>query len=574
MGQIIYRYMKFLKRRNKFLNEATIGEVIHPRQAEEVESKWGKEFLSQEQIKPTKNIPEMDVVLDEDDRMKILGAFFDVKMKDMYDMFGKLPKIFVKTLNESVNLDLLSKQNSVQPDKAVSIMENFDISKPTIDAITILSKPIFSKISVGDTKKPTGTEIIDKDSNGVPKRDENNNIIKRIKEEGEVIYSRNLVNINTFVDDYNDCFPGDKVNASIFSSGEVGSVINLAAEDFSQGAYDVGYSPFSKQMRLKIIHDPSHILNMSISKYYSSCQQLYTGMYRSKVIGNVFDPNTLPAFIIFDTPIKWKGNVISDNLPLCRMMIRNLEGFDPNNNKIFFDRCYPDRCKDAMDEIVEKYTGLKSTAGRGDAYYFTPDLPEELAATIDTPYMDRLSIETKRYIGVNTKSITLTPNIDWSEVRVSKEAKLKEIIIQTTNLPDGLLDIPMKPDWIKFKYMELMDLSIFSKLKSDSYGFTKCELNNNLLSGLPETTKKLQLTNCKFTDLDFSSIKDLEELQLLFTMSKQQFISNLSNLKLKKLVVSTDIMDNQNLAFVKELRKKGTVVEFHGPGADKLNKSK
>jgi hypothetical protein len=122
--------------------------------------------------------------------------------------------------------------------------------------------------------------------------------------------------------------------------------------------------------------------------------------------------------------------------------------------------------------------------------------------------------------------------------------------------------------------MELMDLSIFSKLKSDSYGFTKCELNNNLLSGLPETTKNLQLTNCKFTDLDFSSIKDLEELQLLFTMSKQQFISNLSNLKLKKLVVSTDIMDNQNLAFVKELRKKGTVVEFHGPGADKLNKSK
>ena len=56
----------------------------------------------------------MDVVLDEDDRMKILDAFFNVKMKGMYDMFGNLPKIFIKALNESVNLDLISKQNSVQ----------------------------------------------------------------------------------------------------------------------------------------------------------------------------------------------------------------------------------------------------------------------------------------------------------------------------------------------------------------------------------------------------------------------------------------------------------------------------
>jgi hypothetical protein len=32
-------------------------------------------------------------------------------------------------------------------------------------------------------------------------------------------------------------------------------------------------------------------------------------MYRGKVIGNVFDPNTVPAFVIFNTPIKWKDEV-------------------------------------------------------------------------------------------------------------------------------------------------------------------------------------------------------------------------------------------------------------------------
>jgi len=556
--------MKFLSKREKFLlEEAKIKDVILPRQAKAVQDKWGSEWLEYEEVEPTDKIQQGVWKLDTEDKMQIFSAFFDADVSAMYELFKQLPDQFAKALNDSVSLDLLTTQTSILPEKAKAILEDFNIQFPSIDAICILSKPIFRKISVSETK---AKEVIARDEKGVPLKDENNKIIKRVREEGEVIYSKNLVNINTFVEDYNDCFPSETVNSRIFSSGDVSSVINLAAEDMSQGAYEVDYNPFSKDMYLYIKHNPKDILNMSISKYYSSCQHLYTGMYRQKVIGNVFDPNTIPAFIVFNTPIMWKGDKISDQLPLCRMMIRNLEEFDTNNSKIYFDRCYPDRCKDVMDKIIEKYTQMTSSSGRGDTYYFTPDLPESAVGTIDTPYMDRLNIDTKRYIGVNTKSITLTPNIDWSQVKISKNARLKEIVVQSSILPSGFTDIPMKPDWIKFKYMSIKDLSIFDKMKSESIAFDKCELKPNVLNTLSDEVKKLQIISCDTSGLDMSNLKNIEELYLIYTIEEQELIPLTSGLKLKKLAISGDLLSSkENKNYINDLKRKGVKIEITGP---------
>jgi hypothetical protein len=558
--------MKFLSKRNKFLTEeAKLKDVILPRQAKAVESKWGSEWLEYEEIEPTDKIQQGVWKLDHEDKMEIFSEFFNADVAGMYELFKKLPDQFAKALNESVSFDLLGNQTSIMPEKAKVILEDFNIQFPSIDAICILSKPIFRKISVSETK---ATEVIARDEKGIPLKDENNKIVKRTKEPGEIIYSRNLVNINTFVDDYNDCFPTQTVNSRIFSTGDVSSVINLAAEDLSGGSYEVDYNPFSKDMFLKIQHNPKDILNMSVSKYYSSCQHLYTGMYRQKVIGNVFDPNTVPAFIVFESPIMWKDEKISDHLPLCRMMIRNMESFDPNDPvMLFFDRCYPDRCKDSMDKIVEKYTQMKSTASRiGRPYYFTPDLPESAVGTIDAPYMDRLSIEEKRYIGVNTKSITLTPNIDWSEVKISKNAKLKEIIIQSSVLPQGFLDIPMEPDWIKFKYMRLNNLQAFSKMDTDSLAFDKCQLRKSVFDTMSPDVKKLQLISCEIEGGDLSSLKNIEELHLVYTIEDDQLIPMSSGLNLKKIVVSGDLLSTpENKTYMNNLKKKGVKIEIFGP---------
>jgi hypothetical protein len=290
-------------------------------------------------------------------------------------------------------------------------------------------------------------------------------------------------------------------------------------------------------------------------------------MYRQKVIGNVFDPNTIPAFIIFDTPIVWKDEKISDQLPLARMMIRNLETFDTKDSQIYFDRCYPDRCKDSMDKIVEKYTQMQSVdRSNAGTYYFTPDLPENVAGNIDTPYMDRLGINRKRYIGINTKSITLTPNIDWSDVKVSPKAKLKEIIIQSTKLPDGLLDIPMEPDWIKFKFLRLKDLSVFKNLKSDSYAFDKCDFGGDVLGSLPEGVKKIQLISCDTSRLNLSKMENIEELHLVYTLNDEDLIPSIRGLKMKKLVISGDLLSlSENKTYINSLKKQGVKIEIIGP---------
>ncbi len=290
-------------------------------------------------------------------------------------------------------------------------------------------------------------------------------------------------------------------------------------------------------------------------------------MYRQKVIGNVFDPNTIPAFIVFDSPIMWKGEKISDQLPLCRMMIRNMESFDQNDPvQLFFDRCYPDRCKDVMDKIVEKYTQMTSAGRLSRPYYFTPDLPEDVIGSIDKPYMDRLHIEEKRYIGVNTKSITLTPNIDWSDVKISKNAKLKEIIIQSSILPQGFFDIPMSPDWIKFKYMKLKDLTPFSKLQTESLAFDKCLLGTNVLNTIPQDIKKLQIISCEIQGIDLGKFETLEEIHLVYTISDEELIPMTQNLKLKKLTISGDLLSTkENKNYLNDLKRKGTKIEIVGP---------
>ena len=113
-------------------------------------------------------------------------------------------------------------------------------------------------------------------------------------------------------------------------------------------------------MYLSINHNAKDILNISISRFYSSCQHLYSGGQRNKLIGNVFDPNTCPAFLIFDAPIyNSSGELISEQLPLTRMLVRNIETWNPNDDpQIFFDRAYPDRTKDLFGKIIEKIINI------------------------------------------------------------------------------------------------------------------------------------------------------------------------------------------------------------------------
>jgi hypothetical protein len=195
--------MKYIKDRQKFLNEAKIRDLIFKRQANEVIKIWGEKFLDYEEVTPTDKIKQGKWKLSTEDKNMVLGQFFDCDMKKVTDLFSNIPDKFADVLSQSINLDL------IRDEKFKIIATNLNIKNPSIDQIAILFDSIFRKIAVSETMS---TEIIQKGEDGRPLKDEGGNMIKVAKAKGELVFSNNLVNINTFVDDFNKCFPEDEVS--------------------------------------------------------------------------------------------------------------------------------------------------------------------------------------------------------------------------------------------------------------------------------------------------------------------------------------------------------------------------
>jgi len=556
--------MKWIKDRQKFLNEAKLRDVIFSRQAKEVSRIWGEKFLDYEEVTPTDKIKQGKWKLSDEDKNKVLGKFFDCDMTVVNSVFNSLSDKFAEVLAQSIDLDLIGRSRN---EKFKIIATDLNIKNPSIDQIAIIFDSVFRKIAVSETM---ATEIIQKGEDGRPLKDEGGNMIKVAKAKGELVFSNNLVNINTFVDDFNRCFPEEKVNAD-FNNRNIGNLRNMASIDENRD-FEVDFKIFDKDMYLAINHNPKDILNMSISKFYASCQHLYSGGYREQVLGNVFDPNSIPAFLTFETPIYWNKEKISEQLPLSRMMIRNIETFDAQEeSKIFFDRAYPDRMKEVFGEMVEKYTEMKQTADERSriTYIFTPDIDAE--DRVRDPYMDRLGLQRKPYIGKNTKTLYLNRMHDWSNVKIAPDAKIKELIIETTDIPEDLTKVPLSPDWVKFKYLSINTLSNFDKIKTDSIAFDKCKLDTSVLEEMNKTNpniKKLQIVSCDLTgELGFSQFQNLEELHIVYTLDTIEEIKDLTeNLRIKKLVLSGDLIrDKEAKAQINQVRSRGIKVEIVGP---------
>lgn len=553
--------MKYIKDREKFLNEAKLRDVIFQRQAKEVSRIWGEKFLDYEEVTATDKITQGKWKLSEEDKNKVLGRFFDADMQVVSSIFSNLPDKFADVLADSINIEL------IRDEKFKVIAKDLNIKNPSIDQIVIIFDAIFRKISVSETM---ATEVIQKDENGRPVKDEAGNMIKTTKEKGALVFTNNLTNINSFVDDFNRCFPEDKVGVN-FEERNIQRLRSAASLDENRD-YKVDFKIFDKDVYLSITHNPKDILNMSISKFYASCQHLYSGGYREQVLGNVFDPNSIPAFLTFETPIYWDNEKISDQLPLSRMVIRNIETFDAQSEaKIFFDRAYPDRMKDVFGDIVERYSGMKETVEDRSSvtYIFTPDIDTE--DKVRDPYMDRLRIERKPYIGVNTKTLYLNRMHDWSNVKIAPDAKIKELIIETTDIPEDLTKISLNPDWVKFKYLTINTLSNFDKIKTDSIAFDKCKLDTSVLDEMNKVNpniKKLQIVSCDLTgSLGFSQFENLEELHIVYTLDTIEELKDLTeNLKIKKLVLSGDLIkDKESKIQVNQLRQRGIKIEIVGP---------
>ena len=565
--------MKWIKSRSRFINEARVGDVINPEQARRVKEKWGAKFLDYDEVEPTDKIKQGKWKLSEEDKNKVLSAFFSsggskVDIAEVQKTFNTLPDKFAEIVNLSLANIASINANTKGLERAKEVLQEFDIKNPSIDEMVAIFEPVFRKLS-NETGKE---EMIQKDESGRPIMGEDNRPIKIAKEIGEPVFEKNLINILSFVENYNAYYPEHQVDSDLFEDRSLSNIINLAKDDINS-EYKTSFKIFGRDIYLNISHNPKDILNMSISKFYTSCQHLYTGMYSSKVLGNVFDPNSIPAFLVFDTPIYNGDEMISEQLPLSRMIIRNMESFDgKGETKLLFDRAYPDRMKDGnwgdvFSEIVTKYTGMKAVEDPyGMTYLYTPDIAAQDEQDIEAPYMDQnKDLEKGKYIGVNTKKLYLSSTYDWSKVKVAPNAKIKELIIENPDLPENLLDIDLNLEWIKFKFINIADLSGFNNIKSDSIAFDKCKITNDSVREFctNKSIKRLQLTSCDIDDLNLSGL-NVDELQLLYTVDNS-IQSALGDAKFNKLVVSGDLMANkENKEFLNDLKRKGIKIETTG----------
>jgi hypothetical protein len=563
--------MKWIKNRKQYLNEAKIKDLVLPRQKKEISDFWGEKWLDYEEIDPTDKIKQGQWKLSEEDKDKVLGAFFgwqdaSINMEKVFSIFGNLTEHFSNTLLMSVDQDLLN-------DKFKIIMNNFNPNKPSVDQITALFEPVFRKLSINDTKSDS---IIKKGEDGRPILDSEGNMIRIQKEKGEPAFDKNLVTINTFVDSYNKSYKDiiddfKEVDSNVFYNDDIQRIISLSKENHNS-EYKFDFEIFGKDMFLKIVHNPKDILNMSISKFYASCQHLYSGGYRNQVLPNIFDPNSIPAFLYFDSDIYWDNEKISDFLPISRMIIRNIEN-ENNELKVYFDRTYPDRVQSTMEEMVEKYSGNKNTVEYvGDeTYIFTPDVDFE--DDLGQGYHDRFGrTKTMKMIGKNAKKIILSRSHDWSKVKISPNAKLEEIIIETTDLPENLLTLSLNPNWVKFRFMEILSLEKFDKLITDSIAFDKCKFTDDVLIDINKNNpnlKKLQIISCDYSsNIDLSIFKELKELHLIYTIDSLEELINMTKglEKLEKLTLSGDLLSQKEAKeYVNELKRKGVKVETVGP---------
>ena len=148
------------------------------------------------------------------------------------------------------------------------------------------------------------------------------------------------------------------------------------------------------------------------------------------------------------------------------------------------------------------------------------------------------------------------------------ESQIKELIIETTDLPENIFDVDLNLDWIKFRFINIKSLSNF-KIKSDSWAFEKCKINSKTLSDISELNpnlKKLRILACDVSnDINLSVFKELEEFQLVYSLDEQKVENILKDSNIKKLILSGDVIsDPENKKFINTLKQKGVKVEIEG----------
>jgi hypothetical protein len=220
-------------------------------------------------------------------------------------------------------------------------------------------------------------------------------------------FSNNKSNLYNFIKSFNKAFPQDSIDYDTTKD----KVLNGLRDVIMNYENNIEKIESSK-LYLYITDKPSDKLNMSVSKFYNSCQNLYNGSFNHKLLANVFDENSKLALLIFDTPYTdTKGNKIPYT-SIARCIIRY------SDDKIMFDKVYPSDMEDVMYKIIEEYTDLKNNSEESDKYKY-----KHIDSDLPLPYMDKFNLVNigKSLESKKIKAISEFLNVDTNEINMISE---------------------------------------------------------------------------------------------------------------------------------------------------------
>jgi len=558
--------MKYILAKNKFkldykfsnLLEALKDELLD-KQKERVVKVWGEKYLDYETISSTDKIKKGKFKLSDEDSARVINQILNTDVEAL--------KTFIHYLPDGFKDDL---QRSFSPDKLEDKYDRFNYDDSELDLndlsfydVGALYSKAFKKISLSESKSD---QYIVRDENGKPLFDEDKNIVKKDKEPGEIVFTNNYTNAVTLFDDWSKV--KDYTDLNIFTKSDFKNIYSIFLDNERIGDFKILKS---KDIFLYISDNPKDILNMSVSPFFTSCQELYKGgshgegLMRS-LLSNVFDPNSVPAFISIDTPYISDGDYLSDHMSISRLIIRNMDsgGF---GGGLYFDDTYPGRMRDITERLIEKYSGNKETSGSYDTYIFKPALDTCDFKTLSDPYMDNLEMTTKKSININTKNIIIDSDI--SDIELKPGSKVNNIVIKTNKIPKNFTDIKMEMESLTFQFMKLNDLSEFSNLNFEKVTFDKCEMNSFKWDSLNDFKPSEVIIKSPYIDSDVppqSLFDDFEKISLIYAFPKlPQSLLESDKLKVKELTLSGDmLMDKDNVEVVKHLKSKGVKIKKIG----------
>jgi hypothetical protein len=555
--------MKWIKGRQKFLAEAKIGDVVNPKQKEVITKRWGKKYLEYEEVEPEQEIKAIEGTwkLTPEQKYRVLGLFFKTDVSKAEAVFDNLPSEFKRAVSLGLNHVIENEIGREVELMAELMADGIDFDNIGLEEISALTNNVLPRI---DVKTTVSDKKMVRNEDGIPIKGEDGQFQFEEKVAGEFVYYSGLYNLNSFANDFDDCMKKlgkeDQIVARNFSSSEIGSIKNMLSTEVKGHQADL--KVFHKDAYVSILHNPQDILNISVSKFYASCQEFYGGSHVRSLLANVFDPNSVPAFIYLDSPVyNSDGELIAEKLPLARFFIRSI--VMPSESKgLFFDRVYPQRMSDGENDgiynMVEQVAGIKryldstDEDARSAVYVFAPDISSD--DSLDSPYHDTLSnIQHKRTIGLNCKFLNITAASDWSDVVVRENNRIETMIISTPKVPVNLFDLKYNLEKLSIVNIDISDMPELAKFGTGDIELRECRTNMvDLRKGLEGTNlNKLSLINCDITGISFEGMQ-LQDLILKSDIEGRNLAEVIADARIKNLIISDHLlMDPENLEFLK-----------------------